>query len=344
MSSNDESSGGIANPSRRKVLQLTGIGASTALAGCAGGEEGDSSEFTFTSATADTTVYAASEAFASVVGEETDEISVDARPIEGGMYANIGAIERDESDIGVINNFPVQDILNRENEFDGIGHTPSQLFHFYSGEWYWVSSNLDWTDVSDIEPGTSITTGPPGSPSRTHNEYALEKVIDLDELESRDVGLGDQGGQLAEGTVEVAVQATQNGYLFPGWAEEMNSREDLNVLTWSDDVLAEMDEDQQLLVSDVDFNEAGVTDAYDQEIPDTMPTSTLSYYAIVDEEYDYDSVYSLLESMWNQVDDLSDRHILFGDHANDPDHFTRLETGLPWHPAAEDFYEEQGVL
>jgi TRAP-type uncharacterized transport system substrate-binding protein len=100
---------------RRRFLATTGAGVGAfALAGCPGGggdgDDGGSApgadgNLVMTTSGSSTSAYAASQGISAAIEEHGDgSVSIDARPSEG-TDANVGRLNRKESDIGYIQNW-----------------------------------------------------------------------------------------------------------------------------------------------------------------------------------------------------------------------------------------------
>lgn len=179
---------------------------------------------------------------------------------------------------------------------------------------------------------------PAGSGTAPALEYALDDLAGLD-YERVSFEFGEMGGAMNEGRLDVGAVTVMNFVIEPGWLQEIKGTVDLRILDIPDDIRSSWEEDPALLVQDVDFTQF---DGY-AFAPDTVGGLTYSYNFIVRDDFDYDAVYELLSVMYEARDDLSDYHAILG-FFEDPEFWVQnMYEGIPFHPAAADFYEEQGL-
>ena len=100
-----------------------------------------------------------------------------------------------------------------------------------------------------------------------------------------------------------------------------------------------MRDDDSLLVQDVDMTSF---EGYDYT-PDTIPSITFAYNFISRHDLDYDAVYALLETLYENRENLSEYNALLGYHEEPEYWVSDMYEGIPFHPAAADFYQEIGV-
>jgi TRAP transporter TAXI family solute receptor len=337
---------------RRRFLATTGIGAGTfALAGCSGpggngnggnGGNGGSSpgsdgNLVMTTSGSSTTAYAASQGISAAIEEHGDgSVSIDARP-SNGTDANVARLDRQETDLGYIQNWTAARIRQGEAPFDDLGYDPVQVFHLYNLPWIFATANADWTSITDIEADSRVVPTPRGSGTAPALEHGLSYAID--DYERVSVGYGELGGAFSEGRIDSAAITILNGDIEPGWVQEMKGSVDLRLLDWPEDAVESMREDDGLLVQDVDMTSF---DGYDYA-SDTIPAITFAYNFISRHDLDYDAVYGFLETMYENRENLSEFNALLGYHTEPEYWVSDMYEGIPFHPAAADFYEEIGV-
>jgi hypothetical protein len=283
-----------------------------------------------------TTAYAASQGLSAAVEEYSDSVSIDARPSEG-TDANVARLDREESDIAYIQNWTAARIRQGEAPFDDLSYDPVQVFHLYNLPWIFATANADWTSVTDIESDSRVVPTPRGSGTAPALEHGLDYAVDGYERIS--VGYGELGGAFSQGRLDAAAITILNGDIEPGWVQEMKGTVDLRLLDWPEDAVQSMRDDDSLLVQDVDMTPF---DGYDYA-SDTIPSITFAYNFISRHDLDYDTVYALLESLYENREGLSEFNALLGYHADAEYWVSDMYEGLPFHPAAADFYQEIGV-
>jgi len=262
--------------------------------------------------------------------------TIDARPSEG-TDANVGRLDRNESHIGYIQNWTANRIRENEAPFDDLSFTPCQTFHLYNLPWIFATANEDWTSVTDIEAGSRIVPTPRGSGTRPALEHGLDYAVD--DYERASIQYGELASALNEGRIDAAAVTILNSDIEPGWVQEMKGSVDLRLLDWPEDAVEEMRDDPALFIEDVDMTKF---DGYDYA-SDTVPSISFAYNFIVRDDLDYDTLYSFMETMYEARGDLSEYNALLG-YLEDSEYWvTDMYEGIPFHPAAADFYQEIGV-
>jgi len=345
---------------RRTFLKGTaGAAGVTALAGCMGGGDGDGSgdgngsgdsdgssdggsggsgptDMVMTTSTETTAAYAMSQGIAAVVNENSDKVRLDARPSEG-TNANVGRLDREEVQIAYIQNWTAAKIDAGEKPFGNLSFTPNQVFHLYDLGWFLATANDGWETADDIESGSRVSPTPRGSGTAEMLEKALS--YSTEDYNRVSIDYGGQGSAMSEGRLDVGAATLVNFSIEPGWLQEMKGTTDLRMLGWSDETVAKMREDPGLLVTEVDTS--GLENyAYTPE-PAMMPS--LAYNFIVRNDFSYDAVYNLLSTMWEQRDGLGEYHGLLNTLADGEFWTKNAYDSIPFHPAAADFYQEQGL-
>ncbi|MFC7228476.1 substrate-binding domain-containing protein [Salinirubellus salinus] len=349
---------------RRTFLKGTaGAAGVTALAGCMGGGNGDGSgdgsgddggsgggdadsgssdggsgptDMVMTTSTETTAAYAMSQGIAAVVNENSEEVRLDARPSEG-TNANIGRLDREEIQIAYIQNWTAAKINAGEEPFGNLSFTPNQVFHLYDLGWFFATANDGWETAGDIESGSRVSPAPRGAGTAEMLETALGySGADYNRVS---IDYGSQGSAMSEGRLDVGVSTLVNFSIEPGWLQEMKGTTDLRMLGWSDETVAKMEEDPGLLLTEVD---TGDLENY-AYTPDPVVLPSLAYNFVVRNDFSYDAVYNLLSTMWEQREGLGEYHGLLNNLADGEFWVKNAYDGVPFHPAAADFYEEQGL-
>jgi TRAP transporter TAXI family solute receptor len=327
----------------KRSLGSAGLVGAAGLAGCFGDEGSGSSEapgadgeMVMTTSTQDTAAYTMSTVIANVVNQNNDTVNVQAQPSEG-TNANIGRLSQDQSDIVYIQNWTASKIANEEEPFGSLDFTPFQVFHLYDLAWFMCSSNEGWTSVSDIGSGDRISPTPSGSGTAEMLEYALSFVTE--DYERISIGYGEQGSAMSEGRLDAGAGTFVNLAVEPSWLQQMKSTTDLRLLQFPDNVVSQLEEDPSIIMSEVDTTQfEGYAYA-----PDTLNTPALAYNFVTRDDFDYDTLYTFLETLWSQRDGLGDENALLGTMEEGSFWTENGYDTLPFHPAAADFYKEKGV-
>ncbi|WP_440766285.1 TAXI family TRAP transporter solute-binding subunit [Natronorubrum sp. DTA7] len=327
---------------RRSFLAATGIGATTAFAGCLGEDNGDgggnggADEGTIRMRTSESTTaaYAANEGIAAVINEHSDDLFVEAQT-SPGTEANLGALNNEEAEMVYIQNWSAREVAEGQGVFGDLDFEMAQIFHFYDLPWFFCSANEDLSNVSDID-GHSVSPTPEGSGTAPALEQALGHATDSYDRIS--IGFGEQGSAMNEGRLDVGVATYMNFGLVPGWTQEMMGSVDLRVLG-ADDVLDEWEDDDQLLIQSFDGDE--LEDA--AYTPDEVHCPTFAYNFISRADLDYDTVYNFLETMHEHRSELEDYSAVLARLEEEDFWVENMYDDVPFHAAAADFYEELGL-
>ncbi|WP_435335913.1 TAXI family TRAP transporter solute-binding subunit [Haloarchaeobius sp. TZWWS8] len=328
----------------KRSVGVAGAAGLTGLAGCFGNEDGGSGssnqpgtdgEMIMKTASETTAAYSMSQVISSAVSQNSD-ISVDARPSQG-TNRNVSEVVSGKTEIAYIQNWTANKIRQGEKPFKDLEKQPYQVFHLYDLAWFLATANEGWESVADIESGAKVSPTPSGSGTAEMLEHSLSFVSD--DYERTSVSYGDQASAMSEGRLDVGAATYVNLSIEPGWLQQMKSTVDLRVLDWPDNVVEELENDPAIVVSDIDMSQFE-NYAY---APDTLSTPTLAYNFIVREDHDYDTLYSFMETLWAQREKLQEQTGLLAPLAEGDFWVKNAYDGVPFHPAAADFYEEKGL-
>ncbi|WP_408959687.1 TAXI family TRAP transporter solute-binding subunit [Natrinema sp. 74] len=327
---------------RRSILAATGIGATTALAGCfksssssGGSVPGADGEMVMTTSGPTTSAYTMTQVIANAVAQNS-ELKVQALPSEG-TNANIGRLQRDESDISYIQNWTASKVANGEDPFENLDYTPYQVFHMYDLAWFLCTGNDGWTSVSDIGSNDRVSPTPSGSGTAEMLEYALDTVTDGYKRVS--IEYGNQGGAMSEGRLDAGAGTFINGSVEPPWLQQMKGSVDLRLLQWPEDAVSKLEQDPAVIINSIDtttFDNYGYA-------PDTLNTPNLSYNFVVRDDFSGETLKTFLNTLWEQRKGLGKDNALLGSMAQGDHWLKNGYTTLPFHPAAAEFYKEKGI-
>ncbi|QFU84410.1 TAXI family TRAP transporter solute-binding subunit [Natronorubrum aibiense] len=322
--------------SRRAFLTATGIGATTALAGCLGNDDSaDEGTVRMRTSESTTAAYAANEGIAAVINDYSDNLFVEAQT-SSGTEANIGALNNEEAEMVYIQNWSVQDVVSGEGAFGNLDFEMAQIFHFYDLPWFFCTANEEMSTISDIDGDTTVSPTPEGSGTAP----ALERAIGYatDDYERISIGYGEQASAMNEGRLDVGVGTYMNFGIVPGWTQEMMGTIDFRVLG-ADNVLNEWEDDDRLLIQSFDGDE--LEDA--AYTPDEVHCPTFAYNFVSRADLDYDTVYNFLETMHENRAELEDYSAVLARMEEEDFWVENMYDEVPFHAAAADFYEEKGL-
>jgi TRAP-type uncharacterized transport system substrate-binding protein len=125
--------------------------------------------------------------------------------------------------------------------------------------------------------------------------------------------------------------------------EAINSVDQFRVLDVQDSTASAWESDDKVLTTDVDMTVMEGADKENVDVPDEITIPSFSYNFVSRAELDPDAVTNFLETMWEAREALADEFGIFGYHA-DPEFWVKNPyQGIPFHPSAAEFYQEQGV-
>jgi TRAP transporter TAXI family solute receptor len=286
-----------------------------------------------TTATETSAAYAMSQGIAAVVNEHADGVRLDARPSEG-TRANVGRLDRGESDIAYLQNWTARRLAAGEAPYSDLSVDLQQLFHLYDLGWFFCTPT-EWTTVADIAPGSRISPTPRGSGTAPMLQYALETVHE--DYERVSIDYGSQGSAMSEGRLDVGVGVAVNFAVEPGWLTDMKGAVDLRALAWPDDALDRLRDDDAVLVTEMDTS-AFDTDGY-AALPNPLSGLTLAYNFVTRADLPRDPLSELLSTLYTHREALAEYHGLLGALEEGSFWLKNDYPGLPFHPAAVAFYD-----
>jgi hypothetical protein len=283
-----------------------------------------------------TTAYAMSQGIAAVVNENTEGVRIDARPSEG-TEANIGQLSREDAQIVYIQNWTANEIQQGVEPFGDLPFALNQAFHLYDLGWFFCTANQGWESVTDITSDSRVSPTPRGSGTAAMLEEALSYVTEDYQRVSLDYGA--QASAMSEGRLDVGVGTLVNFSAAPSWVQEMKSTVGLRILGFPQSAVSEMQNDPALILTDIPTSDV---DGY-AYTPQPINAPTLAYNFVVRNDFSYDALYELMTTLYENRQQLSEYNALLEPLA-DPEFWVQnAYEGVPFHPAAADFYQEQGV-
>lgn len=329
--------------SRRSYLQSAVAAGVVATAGCfneqsgnGNGGGGDDGSFIWSTMASESSSYASTMAIASMVNEEVEGFEMEPRPSQG-TAANIGNLARDEADVGYTQSFDAVRVTEGMEPYQDLGVELNEVVHWMSSPFLFVTRH-DWTSVTDIQSDTRVSPAEEGAGTRDMLERALDYAVD--DYEATSVRFTQQAGPFQEGTLDVGIVPLMNGAVEGSYVQEQKSVVDLSVLAFPEDAIAEMEDDPLITLAEVDMTQF---EGYANVPSETMRVPTANFNFVTTADADYDAIYETLSVMNDNRDSLGDHHNILSFHEN-LDHWVENSyESVPFHPAAADFYEEQGV-
>jgi uncharacterized protein len=255
----------------------------------------------------------------------------------GASVENLRLLDAGEVQLIMAVNGVAADAVAGEGAFEDDGALENVAFlgNIY-GEVTQIVARAD-SGIESVEDmdGMRIAIGPPGSGTEVAARTILEAAgIDPDnDIEAFSDTFGDAADGLRDGRIDAAFAILA---LPAGSIEEVATATDLTYVSIEGDLLQGLlDADETLSALEV---EPGTYPGQDDVV--TWPTNWATLYAPSD--LDDDVAYELVRILYEENEEIANAHAVGGQIQLD----TALDgrAGIPMHPGAERFYEEQGVL
>ncbi|MBB5174346.1 TAXI family TRAP transporter solute-binding subunit [Texcoconibacillus texcoconensis] len=272
---------------------------------------------------------------AEALNEHIDVDDFDLSSVStGASVDNISSIYRDELHLGMTVHLPALDALTGAGAFEGVemdnfgfmGHIYPEVMQIVTTEGTGVET------LADLE-GKSVAIGPPGSGTQEAAKTILEAAgLEEGDYEAMEEGFGDATSRIQDGNLDASfgLLGLPNGSI-----EELEvSGRDVKILDIDDETLATIEE---------------VSGYEGYEIPEGSydfledPVQTVTAYAVMvgsTDTIDEDLGYEITKTMFEHSDAISHQQ---GDHMT-KDNAMNGSEGLPIHPGAEKYFEEEGIL
>ncbi|RQH02375.1 TAXI family TRAP transporter solute-binding subunit [Natrarchaeobius oligotrophus] len=330
---------------RRSFLTKAGaVGALTStglLAGCLGDEEGgEDDEYTFGAGPSDSMSFAMANQFAHNIESNSDHsVDLTSQPSSQALSLVLGG----ENEMAWATGFIGQQAATQEGPFADVemNYTPMQIMSYYYmriGLVAPVDSDIEY--YSDLA-GEDFAPGPAGASFYPPFEMALQETLSDDEITPRHMDVSELADGLAEERAVAAGGPLKMNGIIPAFMEQAYSQNDCRLLAWEDAAIDAIQNNPML---------SGVYESNDemgdiQEFTTSDETFVVSADFVVygSEQVSEDTVYEMLETLWNNRDGLEEGHAAFAPFQDDEFWVENLTTELPVHPGAASFYEDQGI-
>lgn len=331
---------------RRTVLSTMGAAGLTGITGCLnessesdgqdGSSESDGQTLRMHTASESTGAYAMSQGMAAVVNENTDNVRLEGLSSQGSE-ANVGLLNRGESEMAYIDDSLYRKIQNNEEPFNDLDFDPVQLFFFYDLATFFITTSDDIVTVYDIDSDTSVSPNIAGSTNRTTLLSALE-IVGVTDFTLENIAQGEQASAFNEGRLDVGYLQPIAGEL-PSWAQEIISTVDTKIVEFPDDAVSAL-EDSDIVTNMFNSDEVSEDLA---RAPEEILGIVAPYIQISRGDIDYDLMYEFLETMHENRDALGQYHDLLTFFEDEEYWVKEVFPDMPFHPAAADFYQEIGI-
>lgn len=362
-------------PTRRETIKyLGGTATITALAGCAGGggngddgssgddsggdsgsgddsgstettqsgsEPEDFSTFRLISGPQNGVTFLMHNAAAGVLDRETD-LGLDV--VSGTSGESMSRLVGGGSELAFGTAKAGLDAVNREGPFGQVD---------FNHEFYQVSTQTtliepvvvptdsDYQTWSDLE-GASIATGPQGSTYQAYYREALDSILGEGNYELVHQGVSEIAQEFSAGRVDGAGGPGIVSGLTPGFMQQMYSDNDIRLLGLSEESQGMIEEHPWLSQQTLPNSAFGDSiEEYTQESETT--TVRVDYPHFSTDKVSADSIYNLLNALWNNRQALIDAHPAWELFSDDSVWTGALNPEVPVHPGAVEFFKEKDL-
>lgn len=309
-------------------LILTGIATCMALTGCEVNEP-----FVVGTASSTGTFYYVGAAIGNAVSDNSDlNVMVQAT---AGSNENVALLLSKDIDVGMANSDAIYGAYHGEMSYADAGELDvMEVAALYESQLHvFVTEKSGITDISQLK-GKRVCVGSQGTSYLFINEAILNAYgITLDDIKPYYMNYAESAQALADGDIDAAFQT--GGYPIAG-IQQYAATTSFRMLPISDDVT-------EKVLESYPFARPAVipADVYENQANDTE-VSTIAYHTClftsswVDEERIYEFTKTMIETL-DSYKDTNDatRQI-------SPD--TVVTEYIPFHPGAERYYREAGLL
>jgi uncharacterized protein len=271
-------------------------------------------------------------AIKNVVEGAVPDTSLQVLP--GAGIANVKAVDSGKADIAFANSVSTVDAINGKPPFEEAVTNVCHLATLYPQYFQIVTTADTGIESLDQLKGRGLTTQPVGNTGEAITAHLVEAAgLSYDDLSGVDfMSYNDSVALLKDGNSEVFTLGTT----VPASAiMDLASARDIRLLAVDDDLLAKMQElnpgYQRIEVP------AGSYPGQDEAVP------TIGYttHVIVRCDLPDETVSGILEQIVDHQQDLASVAKAIGDTTLEQ---MAADIGVPFHPAAEQFFKDKGVI
>lgn len=336
----------VTDLNRRTALSvIAGTGLSATIAGCAD-ELGGETEVTHATASEGSFGYTAATLFSEALQAADSPLSTRVEPTAGAYEAIRLLGQGDNAAFSLSSNGTLWSAVNDSDIEGGFGENPVEHKPMAITPWAEANNFLQTYEDRGIEEMSDITDytislGPPG----TRDLWAamLEMAgFDVDELDTITTEWPQTPAALREGRADVIPGAMMSRMTVQPWAEELVADEDIRIVPFGDEQLAEL-EDSYFPIVELD-----ASDVYDVDVGvDTIPAPTMQFATATTGLVSEDLVYEYASAILGNYEDVQQEHP--GLSLLDPewvaDQFSQdAWSEVPIHPGAARYLEDEGLL
>lgn len=271
---------------------------------------------------------------ANVLNDNVDVDGFDVSSVESGASVeNIAKIHSGDFQLGIAQNTTGFDAINGTADFKGKKTSDFGVIASLYPEALTVVT-LGKTGIDDIGDlkGKKVAIGPPGGATRA----AAEKVLKIYGIEKGDYkaykeGFDDAKDKLQNGSIDAAISVV--GIPSSATSELQAATKDVKILSLSDDAVKKFEDDTDYVEYDM---EAGT---YDWQKEDVKTVTAMAVLMASKKQVSEDLGYKITKNLFEHTGDMSieQAKLIKKDTA------LKGVDGLPMHPGAKKYYDEEGV-
>lgn len=332
--------------SRRRVLAGIGAASTFGLAGCTGNLDqlggGGSNTLELATSTSDTSAYQMAQGIAAVVDENSNSLTLNARPSDGARQS-MRLMDQGELDMAYTDTLNANRIINErgqysDNPFDS---DIRQVFHYYDIQGGLVTrGNAGIETVNDLA-GAAVSPNPPGTAMRSVMMAHLSHASGVNNMNTLALEYGAEASALQQGRADVITDIRINAQLTPSYVQEQYSIvNNAWLLHWPNDVVQSIKGDNRINGSYYPANQ--------MEGPNYGERSrewwTDTVYVIFSKaSVNPELINELLQTMWDNMNALKSYHSLSEAWADKSFLTAKLNPNIPLHEGAKQFYDNIGA-
>lgn len=277
-------------------------------------------------------------AMASVIADIYPQLSITAE-VTGGTSDNLGLMRNEEIELALSTNAEAYLAYNAEGDYEEAIQNFGGILGGHGI--YWHLYTLEGTGIESIEDleGARVSLGAAGSIGNGIGQTVIEAHgLEMGTDWSPEyIGHGEGPGALRDGRVDAVLIISS----FPnGAVTDITSTEGENVvfLNPDPDILDELVEERPYWTRTA--IPGGLYNGHPEDIPGSFGVITI---LIAKDDVSEDAVYAITKALLENNDALTQAHALGADWT--PENATRGIKGvIPFHPGAEAYLEDEGLL
>lgn len=279
------------------------------------------------------TYYPLGQEIANVLNANVDYDGFNVSAVASGASVdNLGQIFRGEMQLGMTVHIPALQAIAGEGDFEGAVVDNFGFLGYIYPEVMQVVTTED-TGITSIEDlkGKRVAIGPAGSATQSAARLILEAHgIEDGDYEAFEEGFGDAAARIQDGQLDASFGLLG---LPDSTTSELSLQREVVILPIEGDALAYVEENSDYGAYEID---AGAYDFLDDSV------STVTAYAILVASLDQvseDLGYEIVKALYENAGSITHPQ---GEHMK-MENILNGSEGLPIHPGAQKYFEEQGI-